>query len=122
MSDAYMSRPALIDLAKKREEALKARAIAALGEMQLKLNGLTQLLGCIIEQTGELSYDLATEIGEMDPRRVVIIEQEGAWTVRLKDDGAEPYVHAVDMDNLPEGMLENPPENDECQTPPDAAS
>src|SRR4051812_46574730 len=87
INDAYQSRKALIELAQKREAELKARAWTIIQRQEEMLSGLKRLLGCIIEQTGELSYDVATEINEMDPRRLVLIEREGAWTVCLKDDG-----------------------------------
>lgn len=106
INDAYQSRKALIETAQAREAELRRKAGAVIMEQEQMLNGLKRLLGCIIEQTGEMTYDIATELNEFDPRRLVLIEREGTWTVTLKDDGDKPFELSLAPKTLPEEMLD----------------
>lgn len=104
--DINAIRNSIIAKAKEREEKLRAAAQAEIQRLQFMLNGMTQLMGCIIEQTGEMSYDLKTEIGEMHPGRVYIVEEEGMWTVKLRPDAEKPPELTLVPDKMPEHMLD----------------
>ena len=106
IGDASMSRKALLELAKRRELELRRQANAEIERLNHALGGMTRLLGCIIEQTGELSYDVATEINEMHPGRLVVVEQDGTWTARLLDDPSKPYELSLVPEKMPEHMLD----------------
>lgn len=101
----YLSRNAIIRIAKAREGALIQRFTQALEHEQSKLNGMTQLLGCLVQRFGELVVPLA-DIESMDPGRMFIVEQDGNWTVRVRDDSSVPVEHSVVPEFVPDESLD----------------
>ena len=83
------SKRKIIDIAKAREDALLGRFVAKLTEEKEKLNGLTQLLGCIVDRFGQIDVPVS-EIENKHPGQVYIVEMDGTWSVRLRDDYSKP--------------------------------
>ena len=100
----YASRKEIIDLARKREAMLVIRARAAIQEEQDKLNGMTQLLGCIAERHGEMEFS-REDIESMHPGRMFIVERDGKWILRIREDASLPANESVVPEFVPDDAL-----------------
>ena len=124
--DITAIRNSMIKTAKEREqklreaheqaiEELRQAAIAEITRLRDMLNGMTRVLGCIIEQTGELTYEKESELEKMSPGRVYIMEYDEdrgrpkpvtVWTVKLRDDASKPPEVSLVPDKAPDDMLD----------------
>jgi hypothetical protein len=107
MADASpkLSKRKILQVAQLREAKIIEQFLNVLAKEKNKLNGMTRLLGCVVERYGEMDFDMS-DLEAMDPGRMFVREQDGKWMVRIREDSSQAIEISIVPENVPDEALD----------------
>jgi hypothetical protein len=104
-ADTHLSKKRILQIAREREAKLLEHLITLRAHSQAQLDGMTRLLGCILDRHGEMDFTHA-ELKAMNPGRMYIADHDDVWHVRIRKSAEKPVEYSLVPENMPEEALD----------------